>query len=163
MRPTGGEPKVIWTKTDAGKSEMQTRLLVKDRAQRNLLLLIDGVKSDAVLLASVSSVTAASFETLQSLGLIAPTIAATPKAPVAATAAVATEPAAPLDYAQFTTTLTQLISSELGLRGFMLTLAVDKASTIEGLMDVADKVIEQIRDRKGPARADKASRALYGG
>ena len=142
---------------------MQTRLLVKDRAQRNLLLLIDGVKSDDALLASVSGVTAAALETLQSLGLIEPTMAATPKASVAATVATRTQRAAPVDYAQFPTTPTQLISSELGLRRFALTPAVDKAGSIAELMHVADKVIEQIRDRKGSARADKASSALYGG
>ena len=38
--------------------------------------------------------------------------------------AAAAAPSEPTDYANFTQTLTQLISSELGLRGFTLTLAV---------------------------------------
>ena len=47
IRATGqrdaiGKSSVIWAKTDAGRIEMQARALVKERAQRNLLLLIDG-------------------------------------------------------------------------------------------------------------------------
>lgn len=148
---------------------MQTRLLVKDRAQRNLLLLIDGARSEQTLLASVAGVTPDAFAALQALGLIEAASAAPAKTTStrigAAKPAVAIEPdepAASLDYAQFTTALTQLISSELGLRGFTLTLAVDKASSIGELRAVADKALVQIRDRKGPATADKASRALYG-
>jgi hypothetical protein len=71
--------------------------------------------------------------------------------------------AAPLDYAQFTTALTQMISKELGLRGFVLTLAVEKASTIEELQAVAQRTLTQIADRKGEAIAAAARRALYGG
>ena len=76
-----------------------------------------------------------------------------------------TEPAdvGHLDYPKFTATLTQLISSELGLRGFTLTLAVEKASSIEELRSVADRVLDQIRDRKGLPAAEKARRALFGG
>ena len=160
---------MIWTKTDAGRTEMQTRLLVKHRAQRNLLLLIDGARSEQTLLISVVGVTPDDFAALQTLGLIE--VAAAAPAKTASTRIDAAKPAgivetdapaAPLDYAQFTTTLTQLISSELGLRGFTLTLALDKANSIGELRAVADKALLQIRDRKGPAAADKASRALYG-
>ena len=68
-----------------------------------------------------------------------------------------------LDYSAFTAALTKLISGQLGLRGFTLTLAVDKASTIEELRDVAQRVLEQIRDRKGDAAAAEARKTLYGG
>ena len=67
-----------------------------------------------------------------------------------------------IDYAHFTQTLTQLISKELGLRGFTLTLAVEKAGTIEELRDVANKALDQIRDRKGLPAAELARRSLYG-
>lgn len=148
---------------------MQTRSLVKDRAQRNLLLLIDGSRSEQTLLTSVAGIAPDAFGTLQALGLIEVNAASPGKTAStridAATPAVAIEPeepAAPLDYAQFTTTLTQLISNELGLRGFTLTLAVDKASSIDELRAVANRALAQIRDRRGSAAADKASRALYG-
>ena len=44
-----------------------------------------------------------------------------------------------------------------------MTLAVDKASTIEELRDVAQRVLEQIRERKGEAAAAEARKTLYGG
>jgi hypothetical protein len=166
-----GNSKVIWTKTDAGRSEIQARRLVNDRAQRNLLLLIDGNKPDDGLLQNVKGVSAADFDSLQALGLIEP-VAAGVKALAPTAVAGAAQPAspttssptprAPLGYAEFTAALTQIISSELGLRGFPLTLAVDKASTTEELTQVATKVINQIRERKGLPAAAKASQTLYG-
>jgi hypothetical protein len=150
-------------KTDAGRSEIQSRRLVNDRAQRNLLLLIDGKKTADSLLQNVKGVSAADFDSLQALGLIEP--AAVSINPSATSAAASDPPASqrtPLGYAEFTAALTQLISSELGLRGLPLTLAVDKASTTEELSVVATKVINQIRDRKGLTAAAKASQVLYG-
>jgi hypothetical protein len=158
---------------------MQARALVKERAQRNLLLVIDGIKTEEMLLANLAGISPADFTALHSLGLIVPAVtssgrsgsvggppsnraaAPAPAAPVA-TVDLAVE-AAPLDYAQFTTALTQMISKELGLRGFVLTLAVEKASTIEELQAVAQRTLTQIADRKGEAIAAAARRALYGG
>ena len=178
---------MIWTKTDAGRTEIQARSLVKERAQRTLLLLIDGLKSDEMLLASLGGISAADFGALQALGLITPAPAPSPSpgarpggnSPGRAAAGPATPPggptpalptlaplpeaeSAPLDYAQFTATLTRLISSELGLRGFVLTLAVEKAGTIEELQAVAQRTVTQIRERKGEAAAAAARHALYG-
>ena len=160
---------MIWAKTDAGRVEMQAKALIKERAQRNLLLLIDGHKSEEMLLANLVGITIDDFTALEALGLIEP-MAAPPVRPSAARPAVApgAAPAAapapedPLDYTRFTQALTQLISKELGLRGFTLTLAVEKAGTIQELMDVANRAIEQIRDRKGLPAAEQARRSLYG-
>ena len=162
---------MIWAKTDAGRTEIQARALVKERAQRNLLLVIDGVKTDEMLLANLAGITMGDFAALQSLGLIAPVGApatgrsgATPAARSGASvSAPVAEPAAPLDYAQFTAALTQMISKELGLRGFVLTLAVEKAGTIEELQSVAERTVAQIAERKGEAVAAAARRKLYGG
>jgi hypothetical protein len=162
---------VIWVKTDAGRAEMQTRGLVKERARRNLLLLIDGIKSEEMLLANLAGITAADFQELRKLDLIAPAAGAVTVGNPARTGShEATRPTVPLplegkslDYSEFTAALTKLISSQLGLRGFTLTLAVDKASTIEELRDVAQRVIEQIRERKGEPAAIEARKTLYGG
>ena len=169
---------MIWGKTEAGRLEMQTRALVKERARRNLLLLIDGVKTDAMLLGGLAGITEADFDALRDLGLIAPVAepsgtranrasaassASTPAPAAPPPPADAAAPAAPLDYAQFTAALTQLISSELGLRGFVLTLAVEKAGTIEELQAVAARTLAQIAERHGEARAATARRTLYGG
>lgn len=164
---------MIWAKTEAGRAEVQARALVKERLQRNLLLLIDGVKTEEMLLANVAGLKIDDFRFLESLDLIAPVAGSSSakSAPAendrggAATQPMSLPPGADdgeMDYAHFTSTLTQLISSELGLRGFTLTLAVEKAGTIEELRAVADRVLEQIRDRKGLPAADKARRSLYG-
>jgi hypothetical protein len=160
---------VIWSKTDAGRIEMQARALVKERAQRNLLLVIDGIKSEDMLLAGLAGISAADFVALQSLGLIVPVAppvsaraAAAPPARAAAAPAAPAAEAAPLDYGQFTAALTELISKELGLRGFVLTLAVEKAGTAEELQAVAQRALTQITERKGEAAAAAARRTLYG-
>ncbi len=157
---------MIWAKTDAGRTEIQARALVKERAQRNLLLVIDGVKAEEMLLANLAGITRDDFAVLQSLGLITPVVPAVGRAGGSTAArggtpAAAAEPVA-LDYAQFTAALTQIISKELGLRGFVLTLAVEKAGTIEELQAVAKRTLAQIAERKGEAVAAAARRALYG-
>ena len=144
---------------------MQARALVKERAQRNLLLVIDGLKTDEMLLANMAGITADDFAALQSLGLIAPVAAPGARPAGAPPSDRAAAPAAdpiPLDYGQFTQALTQMISKELGLRGFVLTLAVEKAGTIEALQAVAQRTLAQIAERKGEAVALDARRALYG-
>jgi hypothetical protein len=162
---------VIWVKTDAGRAEMQNRALIKERARRNLLLLIDGVKSEEMLLANLAGITAVDFQELRKLDLIAPAAGAvTVGNPARASSPEAGRPTVPLplegkslDYSAFTAALTKIISSQLGLRGFTLTLAVDKASTIEELRDVAQRALEQIRERKGEAAAAEARKTLFGG
>lgn len=161
---------MIWAKTEAGRAEMQARSVVKERPQRNLLLVIDGVKTEEMLLANLAGISAKDFVDLHVLGLIAPLVAsgrAASQQPrpggMVEPAAAAPAPAAPLDYAEFTATLTQMISKELGLRGFVLTLAVEKAGTAQELQSVAQRTIEQIRERKGEAAAAAAQRALFGG
>ena len=150
---------------------MQTRALVKDRPRRNLLLLIDGAKSEETLLANVAGVTADDFQELRKLNLIAPaagavTLGAGGRPGGAPDASRPTLPQplpdAPLDYGHFTAALTKLISAHLGLRGFTLTLAVEKAGTPEELQNVAARVLEMIKDRKGPAVAAEARKALFG-
>lgn len=159
---------MIWTKTEAGRIEIQARTVVKERPQRNLLLVIDGVKTEEVLLATLTGISAKDFVDLHVLGLIAPVLVGSGSAAQASrpggagTAEPLTAVPALLDRAQFTTALTQMISNELGLRGFVLTLAVEKAGTAQELQAVAQRTIEQIRERKGDAAAVSAQRALFG-
>ncbi len=168
MEVNEGNTSVVWIKTDAGRAEIQARALVKERAQRNLLLLIDGTKPASLLLSDLAGVSPADFKSLAALGLIAPagrpTGAPAPApAPAEAPADADPSPDAQFDYARFTMALTRLISKELGLRGFMLTLAVEKASTPEELRVVAQRTIDQIRERRGDPSADAARQTLYGG
>ena len=57
---------------------MQTRVLIKDRPRRNLLLLIDGAKSEEMLLANLAGISAADFQELRKLDLIAPAVVVAP-------------------------------------------------------------------------------------
>ncbi len=175
---------MIWTKTDAGREEIQARAKLKDRSLRTLLLLIDGIKSEDMLLAHLTGVKREDFQQLLALDLIAPaaggvklgsgpapatSASSSSAAPSPAAApAVDTRPTVPaaiepeLDYGSFVSTLTKLISANLGLRGFTLTLAVEKAGTIEELRAVAARVLEQIGERKGATAAESARRQLFG-
>ena len=173
---------MIWTKTEAGRHEIQARALVKERARRNLLLLIDGTKSEAMLLSNLAGIGPDDFKALEAMALIAPlgdgrspmpsgsasqtTVVAErvgdaragPPATPSPSAALGT----PLDSSAFTAALTQLISTHLGLRGFVLTLAVEKASSVEDLQAIAQRTLDQIRDRRGEAAATAARQTLYG-
>ena len=168
---------MIWIKTDIGRAEISARALVPERVRRNLLLLIDGNRSQDALLHSVAGSTPEDFDLLARLGLItrlraeaAPT-SAMGSVPTSATSAWGTS-RAELDvlidehptpsYAQLTARLTHLISSELGLRGFRLTLAVEKAADVTALLPVADRVVADIAERKGAAAAARARQMIFG-
>ncbi|MDL2337895.1 MAG: hypothetical protein QFE16_08635 [Pseudomonadota bacterium] len=139
-------------------------------------MLIDGVRSQESLLNSVTGVGLSDFDQLNRLGLIASAsisaLSATPSATAAAPVSapvplqaldiVIGKTAEPPRYAQFTARLTQLISSELGLRGLLLTLAVEKAADVRELEPVAGRVLAEIARRKGDASASNARRTLYG-
>ena len=155
---------MIWSKTDAGRVEMQSRSLVKERIQRNLLLLIDGVKTESMLMASIAGVTMADLQALVDLGLVAPVPGSVaPRSPAVPAALTGASSGGPQDHSSFTATLTKLITQERGLRGSTLSLAAEKAGTSAELRDVAERVLQQILEHKGPEAADKARGALYGG
>ena len=154
--------RLIWAKTDAGRAEMQARALVKERAQRNLLLVIDGKTPADVLLAKLAGISAADFETLASLGLIEAVAAPAPPPRSAPAPAPATgETVVDIDvsghsYAALRGAIGKLISKELGMRGFALSMVLDESMTIEDLKDVAQRVVKQIGDRKGLTAAAAA-------
>ncbi len=162
---------MIWVKTDAGRAEIQARALVRERPQRNLLLLIDGKTSDDKLLAGIAGISVVDFTTLESLGLIVAANemrAAAPSAPAAAAPAADATPGVDidiggLDFAQFRGALGRLISSELGMRGITMSMILEEAQTVSDLRDVAQRVLKQIGDRKGPAAVAEARRKLFGG
>ena len=195
---------VIWAKTDAGRREILDRALVRERARRNLLLVIDGVQSEEALIAALAGIGPEDFRALEAHGLIAPVSGSVRPAirsssrsmplggrgesrpSVGAAASVsafgasssgigvrasALSEAVPgnaggsssaRDPVAFAAALARLISSELGLRGFVLSLAVEKASTAEDLEAIAQRALEQIRERRGDAACAAARQALYG-
>jgi hypothetical protein len=158
---------LIWAKTDAGRAEMQARSLVKERAQRNLLLVIDGKRTAERLLAEVMGITAEDFAKLEGLGLIAPVA---PPTPVASRPPPTAERAPShmvdvdlnnFDYATLRAAIGRQIS-ELGFRGFALSLILEESTTVEDLKEVAERLLKIIADRKGIAAADKASKKMFG-
>ena len=156
--------RLIWAKTDAGRAEMQARALVKERAQRNLLLVIDGKTPAEALLSKLVGVSAADFEMLASLGLIEPVAAPAPP-PRPAPAPAASETGVDIDvsghdFKALRGAIGKLISKELGMRGFALSMVLDESMTIEDLKDVAQRVVKQIGDRKGPVAAAAAKQFL---
>ena len=161
---------MIWAKTDAGRAEMQQRALVKERAQRNLLLLIDGKNTQEKLLAGLAGITAQDFQALQTLGLImqAPAPAAAPAA--AADSSTATPgqaldvdtAAGNIDFATLRGLLGKLISKELGMRGIGMSMVLEEAMTVDDLRDIARRTLKQIADRKGIAAAAEARKFLFG-
>lgn len=159
----------IWIKTDAGRQEMQQRALVQDRALRNLLLLIDGQKDETQLLATVPGVTVDSLNRLAELGLVQRLVERHHRAMAQVQEALAASAAPPakaapvplLGYSDMSSMLAKLISHELGLRGFPLTLAVEKASNLDELVHVAERTIEQIVQRKGEQHALSVRRQLF--
>jgi len=152
---------LIWAKTEAGRAEIQARALVRERAQRNLLLVIDGKTSDETLLAKLAGISAADFESLASLGLIAPVAAPppSPEAPAAASDVVDIDVSGH-DYAGLRGAIGKLISKELGMRGFALSMVLDESMTVDDLKDVAQRVVRQIGERKGPQAAAAAKQFL---
>ena len=137
-----------------------------ERLRRTLLLLIDGNRSELALLNSVAGSTGRDFEHLEQLGLItrrqSTTMTPAPASLAHADIDVLLDDAPPVpSYAQLTTRLTQLISSQLGLRGFRLTLAVEKAADVQELLRVADRVVDEIAQRKGAESAAQARRLIH--
>ncbi|MEO5881526.1 MAG: hypothetical protein ABIQ06_03850 [Caldimonas sp.] len=145
---------------------------MKERAQRNLLLVIDGKTSAETLLAKLAGITAADFGQLESLGLISAVAAPAPPPPPNVVTRVvggglgeAEAEAVDIDvsghsYAALRGAIGQLISKELGMRGFALSMVLDESTTVEDLKDVAQRLIKQIGARKGPAAAAAAKTFL---
>lgn len=151
-RAVSPDPTTVWRKTDAGREEMRVRARVAGRAQRNLLLLADGRKTAAELIADVHGTTFADLKALAALGLLAADgDDAAPAADLPAT------------HADFAAALLRRIEQEFGTRGLPLAVAVEDAATFDDLRAVALRVIEVIAERNGEAAAAATRRALFGG
>ena len=142
-RAVSPDPTTVWHKTDAGREEMRARARVAGRAQRNLLLLADGRKTAAELVAAVHGTTFADLKALAALGLLAA------DGDDAATAAADL----PATHADFAAALLRRIEQEFGTRGLPLAVAVEEAATFDDLRAVALRVIEVIAERNGEAAA----------
>ena len=66
------------------------------------------------------------------------------------------------DYATLRGAIGRMISKELGMRGFALSMILEESTTIEDLQEVAQRLLKTIAERKGIAAADEVSKALFG-
>ena len=151
-----------WAKTDAGQIDAQAQAFVPAPAQCESLL------------ASPAGTATVDTPAFTPTGLMTPPapqcIEGAPGAPpecvlAAVCSPVATDlPHSPvsLDHRALAAALIQLISTELGLRGFMLTIAAEKARSNAELRSVAQRTIDQIRTHRGDAAAAAAQRTLDG-
>ena len=152
-----GKSSVNWAKTDARQIEV--------RAPRDPLLASPAGASAVDLQAPAPAGLTTPAEPCCAGGAIGvlPECVPVPIAAVSRPAAtdLPHSPVSP-DHGQLAAALIQLISSELGLRGFMLTIAVEKARSNAELRSVAQRTIDQIRTHRGDAAATAALRTLDG-
>ncbi len=151
---------MLIVKTESGQQVMKDRSVALTPRQRSAFILVDGKRSLEQVLAATAStgVTRADIDRLLELALIAKIASkADGSAPAAAPGASASEAMAPAAgpagkspqerYAEAYPIAIRLTSA-LGLRGFRLNLAVEGASSLEELLQVAPK----IREAVGPER-----------
>jgi hypothetical protein len=55
-----------------------------------------------------------------------------------------------------------MISKELGMRGLTMSMILEESLTVEDLKGVAERLLRQIAERKGPEAADAAKKILFG-
>lgn len=159
-------------KTEAGVAEIRDRSHALPRHARTLLVLADGTRSADQLLAMVQGATQADITLLLDAGLVAEAgRARAAAAPAAAPApAPAAEPAAPepakaeesaLSYRELYDSLNALSKEQLGLfKGYKFALEIEKANGVEGLREVAQRLVDEVERVKGESAAQMVRRAL---
>ena len=151
---------VIWKRTPAGQAELKGNSGARLSASaQNLLMILDGVKTEEMLLRNLVGVTREDFRSLVRLGLIEPAdvIAASSSTVGATKQATSTSvPAAAGLDKRFAAVLANVIKTHLGLGGFRLLNACENAVTTAELYEVARMAIELIQQRKGGAAAGEA-------
>ena len=157
---------MIYTKTELGQAALQNRTISLTPRQRSAFIMFDGKRSldDVLKATSGLGVTAEDVGHLVSLGLLAPSAAATPAAAASASAAPAAAQnadgsptlSAQSHYSRAYPIATRLTAG-LGLRGFRLNLAVEAAGDIDKLKELAPKIKEAV----GPEKFRELENALY--
>lgn len=158
----------IYRKTEAGQEEIRTRARKLEHKLRALLLIVNGERQQSELLAQVSGMGVGpdALDTLLSLGLIETTevgagaAAATPPAATGTTVPAAPALAAALAtahegdaYRQLYHFYTDVIGHHLGLRGYVLQVKVEKASSVGELAALRDMLGLALQKAKGELTA----------
>ena len=156
---------MIYTKTELGKNALQDKSLGLTPKQRSTFIMFDGKRSAAEVLSLTNKigVTADDLTHLVSLGLLAPVAHGAPGSlPIPSIKSVlsaadnlsSASTAAPLagqapnasvqsQYAKAYPIAVRL-TSNLGLRGFRLNLAVESSADLEALKDLSPRIKEAV-------------------
>lgn len=156
----------LLAKTPAGQQEIRARTLTLARPARTLLVLADGTRDGAQLLAMVQGATQADLDSLVEAGLLA----AAPAARKSASPAAATErppevaaeaSGSDLGYQELYDSLNALCREQLGLiKGLRFSLEIEKAEGLDGLREVAQRFVGEVHKVKGESASQMVRRAL---
>ena len=146
---------MTYTKTELGRTVLQHRSLGLSPRQRSAFILFDGTRgvSEVLKLTKALGVTADDISRLVELALLAPKDAAAGRQQ--------SEAGLPAldDQAHYSRAypIAVRLTSNLGLRGFRLNLAVESAADLEALKDLAPKIKEAV----GMDKFSELEDALY--
>ncbi|WP_198968809.1 hypothetical protein [Xylophilus sp. ASV27] len=154
---------MILAKTALGQRVLKDRSVPLAPRQRSAFILFDGKRSLADVLQATASMGVVEQDVVSMLdaGLLEHVVADQPASPAQAAAAATAEPAAsrtPQQRYRDAYAVATALTAELGLRGFRLNLAVEAASGLEELRQLAPR----IRDAVGEARYQSLEQALNG-
>jgi hypothetical protein len=146
-----------YAKTEAGRTEIRSRLLPLSRPARNLLLIIDTSRTGEGWLSMVQGCGAAELQALLTAGLVAADGSAG-QAPLRITLAQALESRS---YQLLYDRLTAEARPRLGLiRGYKLILEVERCGGAAEIRALALRAVESMRDTDGDAAALAFAQAL---
>ena len=159
---------MIYAKTDLGQSALLSRSVALIPGQRTAFIMFDGKRSTKDVLKATAGlgITQDDVNHLVAQGLLAVIARTVPipiaAAPAAMSAPVQSAPEAPSLNAQTHYSnaypIATRLTAGLGLRGFLLNLAVEAAGDLLKLRELAPK----IRQAVGPEKFSELERALYG-
>ncbi|MEO5661209.1 MAG: hypothetical protein ABIQ90_15650 [Polaromonas sp.] len=161
---------MIYAKTQSGQSVLQNRSVALTFRQRTALIMFDGKHSSTEVLKATAGmgITQNDVDHLVAQGMLA-LVAGAPPSPaavqadpaVAVPAPVPAAPEAPSENAQAhylkAYPIATRLTAGLGLRGFMLNLAVEAASDLDKLQALAPKIMKAV----GPEKFRDLNSALY--
>ncbi len=151
---------MLLVKTESGQQVMKDRSVPLTPRQRSALILVDGKRTVAQLLAAAAGMMPGDIDKLIELGLVAD---AAPQQTAAQAAAVHAQADAVVAHKQRTPheryaeayPLASQLTASLGLRGFRLNLAVEGAGTYEQLLEIAPRIREAVGPEKYQALNDR--------
>ena len=147
---------MLWKKTPAGEAEAK-RVLIQSPVTRNLLMVIDGTKSEELLLGHLIGVKAQDFRTLHQHGLIEPVLTG-----AANTAQANSAPSRPSADPHLATLLLRVIAAHLGVGGLVLTTSIQRGQTLDELHELARMIIAAVERRKGKDVAERVRIEIFG-